>query len=267
MNDVMPPDKVFLHPRMPLSRMRAWETLYGFKEFELPEKGGLLAHYYGRPVPNKGMTYSQATEVNNIIKKIVTGLLLCLKPSFHPLKNALVQSRRMFDYLYGPHYFHTRYYNDCSRELLQFTYTMMRKFFDFELSYGWGRIIAQLIEGENSYRFRAEDIASAIIYEDLLNNPRKELKRVQKIYLKRELSQGENAVAEKFLMVFRILRLLLLIPKVKRAFKFALQGSEFENFKLDKVDRYWSNRFTDYKYGGEPIEIRQLKQGFEIYGI
>ncbi len=248
--------------------MRAWETLYGFEEFTYPEKGGFLAHYHGRPFPNKGMAYSQATETNNIIKRIVTGLILCFKPTLHPVENFLSQFRRLADYLYIPHYLHTRYYNDCSRELFQFVFMWLRRLgFKFELAYGCARIPATLLEYENSYRFRVQDIAGIFNLKALLENPRKEIKRVEKIYYIREHSHGASSVADKYKMVFLFLKLALLIPNIKKAFKFALVGSEFENFKLDKADLYWANRFNDYDYNGERREERQLKQAFQIYGL
>ncbi len=265
MNDVMPPDKVFLNIRQPLGQMRAWETLYGFKEFSFPEKGGILAYYNGRPLPNKGMVYTEAVEANNVFKRIAIGLVMCLKPTWHPLKNILHQIYRLADYLYYPHWLHIRYYNDCSRELHQFTFTLLLRIgFGFDLSYRFARIPSQLLEGENSYRFRWEDIMAMTTKEKLLQNPRSELKRIEKIYLQREVQQQNNEVINKFKMVFGLLRLLLLIPKFKKAFRFALVDSQFENFQLDSIDSYWANRFTDYNYGGEIQQIRQLKQGFKL---
>lgn len=263
----MPPAKVFLYPRQPLAELRAWETLYGFQEFSFPEKGGMLAHYQGRPVPNKGMTYSQATETNNVMKRIVIGLAMCFRPTLHPIRNFLFQFKRLADYLYNPHYLHTRYYNDCSRELMQFIFALCRRMgFGFDLSYGFARIPAQVLEGDNGYRFRVEDIASMTTKEKLLAHPRKELKQMEQLYLERELNvHGVNEVSGRVKMVFRLLRWLLLIPKFKKAFRFALVDSEFENFQLDSIDSYWANRFNDYNYGGEPQNVRQLKQAFQFY--
>jgi len=262
----MPPDFVFLNPKKPLSELRVWETYYGFKSFSFPEKGGILAYYEGRPVPNKGMSYSQSTETNNIMKRISIGMVMCLKPTWHWPSNILTQIKRLADYLYAPHYLHTRYYNDCSRELFQFTFALLRKLgFGFDLSYGFARIPAQLLEGENTYRFRFEDIAMMTTKDRLLANSRKELKRIEKLYLGRDTAQGENTVTDKFKMVFRLLNLALLFPPFKKAFRFALVDSEFENFQLDEIDEVWANRFNDYDYGGEPRNIRQLKQAFKFY--
>ncbi len=268
MSDVMPPDKVFLNPRIHLDQRRAWERMYGFKEFSFPEKGGFLTHYHDRPFPIKGLVYTDSLEANNTMKRIVIGLAMCLKPTRNPIENSLFQFKRLADYLYSPHYYHTRYYNDCSRELMQFTYALLGRLgFGFDLSYGFARIPAQLLEGENSYRFRLEDIFGMTTKKALLANPRKELKRIEKIYLQRDLSTGENSVTDKFKMVFRLLKFLLLFPNFKKAFRFALVDSKFENFKLDEIESYWADRFNDYNYGGEPRQIRQLKQGFKIYGF
>lgn len=248
-----------------MGKMRAWETLYGFKEFTFPEKG-FLSHYHARPYPNKGMTTSASVEYNNIMKRIVIGLILCLKPTVHPVRNFLFQFKRLADYLYAPHYFHTRYYAECPQELMEFVYRLLRRFgIPFDLAYGFGRIPAQVLQAENAYRLRVEDIATLTSKEKMLADPRRELKRIEKIYLSRELYKGEQGVDDKFKMVFKLLRLLLLIPKFKKAFKFALVDSDFKNFQLDKIDSYWANRFNDYNYGGKTRAERQLKQAFEIY--
>ncbi len=264
----MPPDFVFLYPPKPLGQMRAWETLYGFKEFSFPAKGGFLSHYQGRPQPNKGMAYSTATEANNIIKRIVTGLVMCLKPTLHPLKNLQVQLERLVDYLYKPHYLHTRYYSDCPRELFGLTFRLMRKLgISFAFSYWFARVPTTMLEYENGYRYRVIDIFSSTTKAKLLVDPRGEFKRLEKIYLFREHLVGENAVDDKFKMVFRLLRLLLLFPKFKTAFKFALVDSEFGNLQFDDIESYWANRHNEYDFGGVPYGIRQLKQGFKLYGF
>ncbi len=266
-NDVMPPDFVFLNPRpKSLGKLRAWETLYGFQGFSFPEKGGFLAHYHGRPRPNKGMAYSAASEANNIMKRLAIGIVMCLKPTLHPLRNFEVQLRRFVDYLYGPHYFHWRYYSDCPRELMRFGFLLLRRLgIRFELAYWLSRVPTTLLEYENAYRYRVEDIFTASSAERLRANPRGELRRLEGVYLAREHCVGDQAVSDKFKMVFRVLRFLLLVPRFKRAFVFALDGVEFSNLQLDDTESYWANRHNEYDFGGQPYGIRQLKQGFKLY--
>lgn len=261
---VNPPDKVFLYPRIPLADLRAAETFYGFKEFSFPDKG-FLSHYYGRPVPSKGMNTVGAMEANNTLKRIVSFLLLVAKPKRHWLQNVMLQFVRLVDYLYAPHYLHTRYYNDCSRELFQLVFSFLRRLgFNFYLSYSIARIVASLLEFDNGYRLRVEDLFSATTKEKMIHAPRAELTRLEAIYHSRENYKGEEGIEGKFTAVFKGLKLLLLIPKVKKAFRFALVDSEFGNFQLDEIDKYWADRFSAYNFGGEPYGIRQLKQGFKI---
>lgn len=269
MSDILPPDKVFLNPRVhDLGQLRKWETFYTFKEFSFPSQGGYLAHYHDKAHPLKGFPYTSILEANNTAKRLTIGLVMMLKPTWHPIENALFQYQRLADYLYTPHYLHERYYNDCSREVFGFVFRFLRKLsFDFQLSYGIGRIVATLLEYEHVYRFRWEDIFSETTKEKLLANPRKELKRLEQVYLSRENYVGENAVSGRVKMTFMLLRFLLLVPSIRKAFKFSLRESEFKNFQFDEIEKYWADRFSGYDYGGEPYQIRQLKQGFNLYGI
>jgi hypothetical protein len=263
MNDVMPPANVFLHPPKPLPQLRGAETLYGFKEFSFPEYG-FLAHYQGRPYPNKGMQTTGSMEANNTFKRLTIGLvqMVSLRPS-----TILLQYHRLADYLYFPHYLHQRYYNDCSRELFGLVYRFFRYLgFSFDLSYELGRDAASLLQFENGYRFRVEDIFTETTLQKLLDNPRAELKRLEQIYVSRETWNGVNSVGQSFRAIFKLLRLALLLPPIKKAFRFALVGSEFKNFQFDTIEKYWADRFREYNFGGEPYGIRQLKQQFKLYG-
>jgi len=263
----MPPDFVFLHARVPLETRRAWETLYDFKEFTYPEQG-FLSHYNGKTIPRKGMPYTTALEANNTMKRLAIGMVMMLKPTLHPLNNILFQFQRMADYLYTDHYFHTRYYIESCRELMEFVYRFLRKLgFSFDVSYNFGRIPATIFQLAEGFRFRLEDIFGMTTKEKLLADPRGELKRMHKLYLERETYQGDNTAGDRFDMVFKILILALLIPKIKKAFKFALVDSDFKKFQLDEIETHWSNRRIDYHFGGVPYGIRQLKQGFKIYGL
>ncbi len=263
-NAVMPPDKVFLVPKMPMDELRAWEKLYGFKELTVTEKG-INFHYHSRPYPYQGLLYPEAVEANNIMKRVLIGLARMAVPPTPT--NALTQFGRLADYLYTQHYLHLRYHNTFCRELFEFIYRFLRRLgFDFELSYQTGRRGATLLEYENGYKFRVQDLFTETSKEKLMENPRKELKRLRKIYQQREKYKGEG-IEKSFVIVFEALRLLLLIPLVKTAFKFALADSEFKNFQFDKIDKYWADRFDSYDFGGEPYSIRQLKQGFKIYGF
>lgn len=260
--DIQPPVHVLLHPPRPLPEMRGAETMYGFKEFGGNEEktDELLVYYTGRPHPHKGISTTESMEANNTVKRLTIGLVQMVKT-----RNILAQYHRIAEYLYHPHYRHQRYYNNCSRELFSFIFRFLRYLrFDFDLSYELGRDVASLLEFDTGYRFRVEDIFTASTKQKFLDNPRKELKRLEQIYLERESYKGWGVEAS-FKAMFRLLRFGLLFPPIKKAFRFALVDSEFKNFQFDKIEKYWADRFREYNFGGEPYEIRQLKQGFKIY--
>lgn len=264
---VMPPDKVFLNPKVPIGQMRVWEMLYGFKGFRLPEKGGIEADYVGRPKPYKGLVYPEAVEANNRIKRFIVFFIKMLVPRRNWLETALTQFHRMCEYQYHPHYLHGRYYNDCCREMMGFVFRLLRRLgFSFDLSYELGRDIATLLEYENGYLFRVEDLFTETSKEMLYDNPREAIKGLAYIYSKREQYKGEG-IETTFKASFKLIRFLLLIPKFKKAFRFALAGSDFKNFQLDETSKYWADRFDAYDFSGEPYKIRQLKQGFKLYGF
>ncbi len=263
---VMPPEKVFLNLKRPLEEVRVWDKLYGFKGFTYPEKGGIESNYHGRPHPLPLMLYPEAVEANNVMKRFTIGMVKMLKPQRHWTLNALTQYHRLASYQYYFHYLHIRYYNDCSRELMGFIYRLLRHLgFSFNLSYELGRDGATLLQYENGYLHRVQDLFTEMTKESLLANPRKELKRIGELYSQRENYKGEG-VETSFRMVIAGLRFLLLIPKFKKAFKFALIDSEFKNFQFDEKSKYWADRFDAYDFGGETYNIRQLKQGFKLYG-
>ncbi len=257
--DVIPPDYIFLVPRKSIEEMMVTETIYGFTHFEFPKKGGILVHHLNRP-PIKGMFYPEAVKANNMIKRLSVTLVMMLKPT---PTNLLTQYRRLADGVLSHHYLHLRYYNDFDRELFELIYRFLRRFgFEFDLSYATGRIAATLLEYENRYRFTVEDLFTETSKEALMANPRKELKRLKKIYVARETYKD---LGQRSKILFWLLRTLLLIPKVKRAFRFALRESEFKNLQFDELEKYWADRFGTYDFGGEPYAIRQLKQGFRFY--
>ena len=116
-----------------------------------------------------------------------------------------------------------------------------------ELSRNYARIVMMILEFDNAYRYRAQDILGEI---EKLNNPRKEIKRLFKIYSKRELLErgnlewGARAKIRKILL----LRHLLLLPKIKRAFKAALKEIDLKKIKRSEehTSELQSHSFISY---------------------
>ncbi len=259
---VIPPDEVFQTPPKPLGETQGAYTIPDFIDLTFTEREGMVSNYLNHPFSRKGLQYPEATEANNHIKKIVVAAIQSIS---HPSKT-LFNFVRIADYTNRNHYLQRRFYCKFAREVWKLTYLFVRYLgVENELAYRCGRIVANLFQYEEGYRMRVEDIFSETSKEALLK-PQRELKRLLKIYLPREKCSGEHIdnVNNKFSSVFKLLRLGLLIPKVKSAWKFALQEMEIKNLQLDEADSYWCNMNGDYDFGGKGIEQR-FNQAIDTY--
>lgn len=128
----------------------------------------------------------------------------------------------------------------------------------FGKSFSVSLLFVHLIEYDNVYRLRLEDIFSETSKERL-QNPRKELKRLLLIMKSREVRPGEKgkAIHAKFSYLVSLLCLVLIIPKYKRAFLKAVNSVNFDNLRLDTIDTYWVNLRNDYLFRGMSEEERK----------
>lgn len=253
MPTLIPPDEVFQTPPRPLAETQGAYTIPDFVDLTFTVKEGMVANYLNHPFPRKGLQYTEATEANNHIKKIIVALMSSIA---HPTK-ILENFARVADYSYRNHYLQRRFYCKFSREIWKLTYLFLRRLgTNHNLAYRWGRIVATVFQYEEGYRTRLQDLFSETTKSALLK--RKELKRLLNLYLQREKTGGAyvEATDQKFISAFKILSLALLIPKVKAAWKFAWHEMDIENLQLDDADRYWSNMNADYDFEGKDINLR-----------
>lgn len=229
-------------------------------QVEFPFTGGIFLHHQNIPYLGKGFPYPEAIESVNVIKRFA---MMFTSFSTNPLKwpeQILFNICRIADITLGPHYIHIQYLTSCSHELWHFSNLFLRKLgFNKDLSYRVARVIATLIEYDNAYRFRIEDLFSEITKQEMLTNPRKTIAKMMNVLRKREVGLNYDEVGGKFLSVGKLIRLALLIPKVKKAFLFAFRETKLKDLQLDEADRYWCINSPTYNFGGESLEARHQK--------
>ncbi len=142
---------------------------------------------------------------------------------------------------------------------------MIRCGLDNQVSKMFCTIFGSVIEYDNAYRYRLEDIFTETTKEALQANPKKEIKRLISLYCSREKDWG---VAMKFKTIHKLVSVFFWIPKVKQAFIKALDGCEFKRLQFDDIDRYWCNPRLDYDFFGESYVDRMKRhepvQGYRI---
>lgn len=115
----------------------------------------------------------------------------------------------------------------------------------------YAKIGMMILEFDCAYRYRAQDIIGETSKE-LLQNPRKEIKRLFEIYNQREGLLGAQYKINKLNLLLK----LLFIPKLKKAFLNALEQIDIEKIKFDKNDRFHTSFWVGYDFEGKNFEQR-----------
>jgi len=130
---------------------------------------------------------------------------------------------------------------------------------DLELSKSYAQTLMMILEFDNAYRFRAQDILGEASLELLTQHPGKELNRLLEIYLTRETQQQNNpefGARPKVVKAIKLFRYLLFLPKVKKAFLLAIKTADLGKIKLDINDRYYISYWRGYDFLGQNFDKR-----------
>lgn len=108
------------------------------------------------------------------------------------------------------------------------------------------KIFAHILQYDNAYRFRMQDLFSETNKKKLVENPRKEIGRLVCLLFERD----DKSIARKIKSLVRILVFILLFTYFKKAFIVAVKSVDIARMAFDEDDRYWVSIRTDYKYFG-----------------
>lgn len=270
---VLPPNEVFLYPRLPIEGTMGGYSAQNWIRTECPPSGGMFAYYLEHPHPRKGHTYPQACEANNTVKRLTIGAFMTFahKTALMPalgflvtpwkwkirfIENTLDNYLRMSEYVVRNHLLKKKFYTKAGQELWDFvTQFLLGIGISMEIAYKVGRLVAHLFEHDDAYLLRVKDIFTEMSKGHMIINPEAEIERVLKIYLSRE----KIGISERFGSVAKVLSVLLLVPKIRRSFVSAFEGVNMENLRLDDGDRYFARQRDDYDFMGEKVEERVQK--------
>lgn len=179
--------------------------------------------------------------------------LLSLKKTNYIIKCFNRTAGRVLD----THIIKDRYLSDFSRELHLLVFTFLLEYGIIEQEADkFAEIFVNLIEYDNAYRLRIEDILSETKNE-YWAEPKKELKRLIKLFAEREPMYNNPMYDRKFDKFIQFIQIALYIPRVSRAFKKAVSIVDFNKMKLDECDYYWCLPREDYKFLGKTNEERK----------
>ncbi len=279
-NILMPPNEVFFnkneeHLQNPIKKVIREFKMFQFDHMEYPEFGGQLAYFKECPFPQKGHPYPTAIYAINEAKRFLRGMfrVFASKSMVLPLLGFFLSSKKKkidilsrFCQAYvdfsssflEDHRLEFIRYGNFTRELIN----LVARFLYFlgiekNLAEQFAEFFCIILEYDDAYRLRIEDLLSVTSLEKIIKIPIHEIKKLAEIMVLREPGHRKDiGNGEKFVNVSRILSIILLLPSFRKAFKESLIECKFENLQYDDADRYHVMWRNDYDYMGYSIEDR-----------
>lgn len=241
-----------------------------YERTEYPPEGGIYIYYRGLPYPKKGFPYPEAIHANDIAKRTVLTILsmfgirdmllpaltlaiLPFKKKVRILEYFIGGLNRIMSWTLDGHVLTEERYCNLCKELGK----GIDAFFnglgvDHRYATAFALYIKTMIEYDDAYRYRIEDIMSETTAEKLIENPRKEVRRLLNIFLSREKTHAKNTAR----ILLQISSIVLLYPKIKKSFIKAVGKMNVVKMGLDNADRYHVLQRDEYNFTGRTFEER-----------
>lgn len=248
-----------------------------------PETGGVFVYHLSFPYPEKGTRDDTMIMSIQFAKRVLTNWVkfMAYKPTllaffpvvFFPWKLKIkIVNKFLWSWLdyagmvdgLGRHFIlEKRYYSLEGRELLK----GMEVFFTelgLDIVEYLSLVITAIVDNDTAYYYRRGDILSEASKENFLKNPAKEINRLLLIFAERE---SRPHLIQKIRTLSLPIRIALWHPKVKRAFKKAIEVMDFNNLGLDEADQYHVRTMSDYNFFGMSFEERLKKWPLEQHTL
>jgi len=235
---------------------------YPLLKVEFPSEGGVLSYQEGLEQPYRGFPFFEVVEKIDLIKKVSRASLSGLYHSFKTKKwllFTLIPAVWMFkNLLYAGVYalyrviertrIKPRYYSQAIRELYRaFSYPQGESSKMLELRLMLRDLVCMILEFDNAYRFRVQDLLEELNKTSLKKNPIKELNRIFTIVQEREKTQE---IKDTWTLVKLFNSLYLRFDyQFKKMVVNILKELDIDKIKLTVEDKVFAGKRKDYVFG------------------
>lgn len=233
--------------------------VYLIEKMELVENFGMCITYKNVPYVKKGFPTPEALYAINQVKKLILEFLkLCKNPFFligilFTDKNKLLQSFNVvFDKIFGNQAIKEQFMCRSAFYLAKFVHSATKRLgVDESTAKQFSLNIAQIIEYDDAYRYRFQDLMKELDVGKIKISPRKELQRIFEILLTRS-SKDDGSGRTKIVYLVAFLKIYVIF------FKKTIEEIEIiKNCQPDSHDTYWMCLRNDgYNYFGLSVEER-----------
>lgn len=280
-----PPKDLFMYQDSPeVGILKENTQHYIIEKIETVPGKGIQVYYKDIKYPRKGFPTPESVSAVNIVKRLFIEfikmmgspqffisliLLFIFRSKKRELKDGiptgnyikissiekLLTSFNRISYgVVSPYMLKPENMTPLASELQGVIYAFFARFgIENGISRQFALIFGTLIEYDNAYRYRLEDIFSETTKDKIVSDPYREIKRLMDIFIKREKMW---MVGDKFKVLLKIISLSLLFPKVRSSIKSAFRTCNFDRLKLDEADIYWCSTRVDYDFQGKSYEER-----------
>jgi hypothetical protein len=230
---------------------------------------GIFISYEGADYPKKGFVFPEAIFALNILKRTIlesvkllnnkvfipSAILFTILP-FKAKINLISKVLESFNSLgrkvFQPYIVKSEYLMTAAYETNEYVKELLIKLgFDSTLSTQVAELISSVIQYDDAYRYRFQDVLGELNINSLRLNPKNELKRLVSIYQERETNPGLREKIGKFIKVIDILF-------ISKQIRQSLCSIHLKHLALDEGDKYWLTMRNDgYNYQGLTYEQRK----------
>lgn len=244
------PKQAFEHGTLDKSLDIANEGNISFVTDHVEYSDGIYTYIIGAKYPMKGMITPDIMWQCNIIKRVFMELLktFSFRLIFKKERQSLVNSFNMIaDKTLKTALLKFHLLTGIAQQLYFIVKRVLMSLgIEEESAKKFSLYFVHLIQYDDAYRYRLQDIFSETNAESLALSPIIELDRLLLILESRDI----KGVSDKFRKLFNVIALFLCIPKYRMAFKNAILNCKFEHLQYDEGDRYWVCMRNDYKFLG-----------------
>lgn len=239
--------------------------------WSLDPRGGYLTVVENNKYPLRALPLADQLNTVALLKRgIIAGIRAVFRLPFTPKRALYTALRWLADLEHSDYRGHlTITYDKLSPSSREFK-RVLRKinpFPDTDQEDGangsWVALIAGIYESDLAYRFRIQDILSQLNKQAFRENPRKEILRLIRLDLSRELAP---TMQDKVRLGEKVFKIVWLIPTFRKFINAFFGEIDPTMFVLDTYDRYWCTRRFDYLYEGKSYEERMAWRAQEEVG-
>lgn len=220
---------------------------------------GILVHIKGATYPRRGFPTPEAVHINNVIKTLIKQALLSPKVLIFKLifqkTHLCVSFNKVFKKAFSSYLLKEEYLSPVSRSLSLLIFNLLVSYnIPKDVAKYSSIAFANILEYDDAYRYRLQDIISETTYYRLQYNPHQEITRLFHVF---QLREQTSTTAMDIYRIVSPLLILLKVPSIRKKFIRSLDNNIVNGMKYTPMDQYWANLKGDlYLFGGKTYDER-----------